>query len=158
MFQVTEQVCAARIVKSDKKDPIVKDDIVTNLIWDRKMPNRFVVAGEFDFNNDGRIDADGAQRIAELIERWGGIVADTITVDTDFLIVGVEPIALRRPTQHELDMDPMAQQRYEMSGKKIGEYNQFLDKAGNLGIPVFNQKRFLFLIGYDTLANKNPSL
>ena len=158
VFQVTEQVSAARIVKSDTKNPIVKDDIVANLIWDRNMPNRFVVAGEFDFNNDGRIDADGAQRIGELIERWGGRVDDNITVDTDFLIVGIEPVVLRRPTQDELDMDPMAQQRYEISIQKTDAYNQLLDKAANLGIPVFNQKRFLFLIGYDTLANKNPSL
>jgi hypothetical protein len=158
VFQVTERVSAARIVKSDKKDPVVKDDIVANLIWDRNMPNRFVVAGAFDYNNDGRIDSDGDQRIAELIERWGGIVADDITVDTDFLIVGVEPVSLRRPTQQELDMDPMAQQRHEISVKKIDAYNQVLEKAANLGIPVFNQKRFLFLIGYDTLAKKNPSL
>ncbi len=155
VFQVAERVSAARIVKSDTKDPVVKNDIVANLIWDRNMPNRFVVAGEFDFNNDGRIDADGAQRIAELIERWGGIVADNITVDTDFLIVGIEPVSKRRPSQQELDLDPMAQQRYEISVKKIGDYNQLLDKAASLGIPVFNQKRFLFLIGYDTLANKN---
>lgn len=158
VFQVTERVSAARIVKSDKKNPVVKDDIVANLIWDRNMPNRFVVAGAFDYNNDGRIDPDGAQRIAELIERWGGIVADDITVDTDFLIVGVEPVAQRWPTQNELDIDPMAQQRHEMSVKKADAYNQILENAANLGIPVFNQKRFLFLIGYDTLANKNPSL
>jgi len=158
VFQVAEQVSAARIVKSDTKNPVGKNDIVANLIWDRNMPNRFVVAGEFDFNNDGRIDADGAQRIAELIERWGGIVADDITVDTDFLIIGIEPVSLRRPSQQELDMDPMAQQRYELSIKKTGNYNQLLDKAAGLGIPVFNKKRFLFLIGYDTLANKNPSL
>jgi len=158
VFQVDEQVSAARIVRSDTKDPVAKEDIVANLIWDRDIPNRFVVAGDFDFNNDGRIDADGAQRIAELIERWGGIVADSITVDTDFLIVGVEPGSLRRPTQQEMDIDPMAQQRYEMSTKKIDAYNQLLGNAGSLGIPVFNQKRFLYLIGYETLMKKNPML
>ena len=158
VFQVSEQVSAARIVKSDTKDPIAKEDIVANLIWDRNTPNQFVVAGDFDFNNDGRIDADGAQRIAELIERYGGTVADTITVDTDFLIVGVEPVSLRRPTQQEMDIDPMAQQRYEMSTKKIDAYNQLLGNAGSLGIPVFNQKRFLYLIGYETLMKKNPML
>ena len=102
--------------------------------------------------------SDGDQRIIELIERWGGYVADDITVNTDFLIVGIEPVSLRRPSQQELDMDPMAQQRYEMSVQKMRAYNQLLAKAANLGIPVFNQKRFLFLIGYDTLDNKNPSL
>ena len=158
VFQVSEQVSAARIIKSDKNNPVVSNDIVVNLIWDRDTPNRFVVIGDFDYNNDGVIDKDGAQRITELIQRWGGIVVDEVTVDTDFMVVGVEPAALRYPTQDELDMDPMAQQRYELSIKKVEEYNRLLEKAGNLGIPVFNQKRFMYLIGYDTLMHKNPML
>ena len=158
VFQVSEQVCAARIVESDKNNPVVKDDIVANLIWDRNTANRFVVSGEFDFNNDGLIDPDGAQRIVELIERWGGQIDDEITVDTDFLIVGSEPQALQRPTQQELNINPLAQQRYEISVQKVEAYNKILEKAANLGIPVFNQKRFMYLIGYDTLIHKNPML
>ncbi|HOL30640.1 MAG TPA: hypothetical protein PK052_01540, partial [Anaerohalosphaeraceae bacterium] len=158
VFQVSEQISAARIIKSDKKNPVVKEDLVVNLIWDRKGTNQFVVAGEFDFNNDGRIDADGAQRIRELIERWGGRVVEDITVDTDFLIIGSAPAALPRPTQDDLDIDPLAQQRYELSMQKVQAYDGLLKKANNLGIPVFNQKRFMYLIGYDTLLNKNPSL
>jgi hypothetical protein len=158
VFQVSEQVCAARIIESDKKDPVVKDDIVANLIWNRSTANHFVVAGEFDFNNDGLIDSDGTQRIIELIERWGGQVDKEISVDTDFLIVGVEPKALPRPTQQELDINPLSQQRYEQSLQKVDVYNKILEKAANLGIPVFNQKRFMYLIGYDTLVHKNPML
>ena len=155
VFQVAEQVSAARIVKSDIKDPVVIDDIVANLIWDRNIPNRLVVAGDFDFNNDGTVDPDGAQRIVELIERWGGTVDDQITVDTDFVIIGIEPTALRRPTQQDMDIDPMAQQRYQRSLQEVDDYNELLVKTANLGVPVFNQKRFLLLIGYNTLANKN---
>lgn len=158
VFQVSDQVSAARIIKSDKKNPVVKEDLVVNLIWDRKGTNQFVLAGEFDFNNDGRPDADGAQRIRELIEGWGGRVVDDITVDTDFLVVGTAPSVLQRPTQEDLDTDPLAQQRYELSVQKVQAYDDLLKKANNLGIPVFNQKRFMFLIGYDTLLNKNPSL
>jgi len=158
VFQVAEQVCAARIVESDKKDPMVKEDIVANLIWDRKTANRFVVAGEFDFNNDGLIDSDGNQRIIELIERWGGQVDNEISVETDFLILGAEPKPLPMPTQQDLDINPLTQQRYELSRQKVDAYNMILEKAANLGIPVFNQKRFLYLIGYDTLMHKNPML
>jgi hypothetical protein len=155
VFQVAEQVSAARIVKSDIKDPVVKDDIVANLIWDRNIPNRLVVAGDFDFNNDGTVDPEGAQRIVELIERWGGTVDDQITVDTDFVIIGIEPTPLPRPTQQDMDIDPMAQQRYQRSLQEVDDYNELLVKTANLGVPVFNQKRFLLLIGYNTLANKN---
>jgi len=158
VFEVRDQVCAAQIIKSDTNNPVVPDDIVANLIWDRNKPNRFVVIGDFDFNNDGRIDRNGDQRIIELIERWGGRLDEKVSVDTDFLVVGVEPVALRRPTQDEIDIDPLAQQRYEKSVQKAKAYNQVLEKASDLGIPVFNQKRFLYLIGYETLASKNPSL
>lgn len=158
VFQVEEYVSAARIVKSDKKNPIVSEDIVSNLIWDRKGTNYFVVAGGFDFNNDGYIEADGAKRIQEMIERWGGTMMNEVTVDTDFIVIGTEPDVLPRPTQDELDIDPMAQQRYDASVEKMQAYNNLLQKANNLGVPVFNQKRFMYLIGYDTLANKNPLL
>lgn len=158
VFQVAEQVSAARIVKSDKRNPVIKDDIVANLIWDRQTPNIFIVAGEFDYNNDGRVERDGDQRIIELIERWGGEVTDEISVDVDFLVLGNKPRSIARPTQTELDTDPMAQQRYEASLKAVKTYNDLLEKSVDLGIPVFNQKRFLLLIGYDTLARKNPML
>lgn len=158
VFQVNQHACAARIIKSDKKNPIVPEDIVSNLIWDSKTSNRFVVIGDFDFNNDGHANADGRKRIIELIHRWGGTVTDAVTVDTDFLIVGQPPATLQRPTQDEIDIDPMAQQRYEQSLQKLKDYNAILKKANDLGIPVFNQKRFMYLIGYDTLANKNPGM
>jgi predicted nucleic acid-binding Zn-ribbon protein len=156
VFQVNEQASAARIIKSDRKNPIVMEDIVSNLIWDSKTSNSFVVIGEFDFNNDGRTEPDGKKRIIELIHRWGGSVMDTVTVDTDFLVIGQAPAPMQRPTQDEIDIDPMAQQRYEQSLQKINDYNALLKKANDLSIPVFNQKRFMYLIGYNTLVTQNP--
>ena len=158
VFQVNERACAARVVKSDKKNPIVKEDIVSNLIWDSKTSNRFVVVGDFDFNNDGRPDSDGRKRIIELIDRWGGSMMDNVTVDTDFIVVGMAPKPLPRPTQDEIDIDPMAQQRHEQSLQKVRDYNGLLEKANNLSVPVFNQKRFMYLIGYDTLISRNPGM
>ena len=158
VFRVDEQVSAARIVKSDKKNPIVKEDIVSNLIWDSKTSNRFVVVGDFDFNNDERPDKEGQKRVIELIERWGGTLMDDVTVDTDFIVVGPAPTALSRPTQDELDIDPMAQQRYDQSLEKVKKYDALLKKANDLSVPVFNQKRFMYLIGYDTLVNQNQGM
>jgi len=155
VFQADEYACAARVIKSDTRNPIVEDDIVANLIWDRNTPKRFVVAGEFDYNQDGRVEPDGDQRIIELVERWGGRIMDDVSVETDFLVIGHEPRTLRRPTPDELDIDPAAQQRYEKSLQKAEAYKKTLERAGALGIPVFNQNRFLFLIGYDTMATKN---
>jgi hypothetical protein len=71
VFQVEPKVSVARILNPNSKNPIVKEDIVVNLIWDSKTSNRFVVIGDF-VNSSGRTDPDGTRRIREMIERWGG--------------------------------------------------------------------------------------
>jgi hypothetical protein len=154
IFQVGEQVSVGRIIRSDKRNPIVAKDLVVNLIWDPKTSNQFVVIGDFDLNQDGRIDPDGAAQVKELIERWGGRIQDDVAIDTDFIIVGTDPTIPLRPTQDELDADPTALQRYEAARLKATVYSEQLVKAGRLRVPVFNHKQFMYLIGYDTLATK----
>lgn len=152
VFQVGQQVSVARIVTWDKRNPVVPDDLVVNLIWDPKMNNKFVIVGDFDTTGDGRIDPKGADHVKDLIERWGGIIQDDITIDTDFVIVGIEPTIPERPTADELDADPTAFQRYENAMQRARKYNEMLTKAEKLRVPVFNYERFLYLIGYNTLA------
>jgi hypothetical protein len=151
IFQVDPKVSVARMIKSNIKNPIVKEDLVVNLIWDSKTSNRFVVVGDFDFNNDGRIDSDGARRIQEMIERWGGIIEQDVNINTDFVVAGRPPRPLPKPEQAQLDIDPTLQQKYAASLKTVEDYNAEMTKAGELSVPVFNQKRFLYLIGYDAL-------
>jgi hypothetical protein len=151
VFQVEPKVSVARIVKGTRKNPIVKEDLVANLIWDSKTANRFVVLGDFDFNNDGKMDSDGNQRIRDMIEHWGGVVQNEVTIDTDFVVVGGKPKPMARPEQAAVDLDPSLQQKYEDSIKSAQVYQSQLDTADTLSTPVFNQKRFLYLIGYDGL-------
>jgi hypothetical protein len=151
VFQVDPKVSVARIVKSNIKNPIVKEDLVANLIWDSKTSNRFVVIGDFDLNNDGRADADGAKRIREMIERWGGTIEQDVDIDTDFVVVGQTPRPLPKPEQIQLDIDPTLKQKYEESLDAMKNYSDKLAKAGELSVPIFNQKRFLYLIGYDAM-------
>jgi len=154
VFQVGQQVSIARIVRSDKRNPIAPTDLVVNLIWDPKTNNRFVVVGDFDTSGDGRANADGAARVKETIERWGGRIQDDVTIETDFMVVGLEPTVPPLPTQNELDADPTAQARYDTARARLDAYNQLLAKAGRLRVPVFNYKQFLYLIGYDAMAAK----
>jgi hypothetical protein len=151
VFQVEPKVSVARIVNPDIKNPIVKEDLVINLIWDSKTSNRFVVIGDFDFNNDGRIDSDGTRRIQEMVERWGGIIEKDVNINTDFVVAGQAPRPLPRPEQAQLDIDPTLQQKYVASLKAVEDYNAGMAKAEELSVPIFNQKRFLYLIGYDAL-------
>lgn len=151
VFQVDPKVSVARITKSSRKNPIVIEDVVANLIWDSKTSNRFVVLGDFDFDNDGKMDADGSRRIRDMIEHWGGVIQDQVTIDTDFVVVGQKPVSMARPEQALIDLDPQLQLKYENSLKAAEVYAAQLEQAQTLSVPVFSQKRFLYLIGYESL-------
>jgi len=149
VYDVAETYSAARIIGSEAKKPILDGDIVANLIWNSDKTNEFVVAGDFDLDNDGNLDSNAIGRITALIEKWGGRVADTISIDTDFLLLGGLPqVPTQQPTFEELELDPGAMQRYEVMLQRLNHYNQLQRQAQALWIPVFRYERFLYFIGY----------
>jgi len=154
VFSVEKNISAARITKSEIKRPIIEDDIIANLIWDSDKTNVFAIEGEFDIDGDGKIDNDAVGKIKSLIEKWGGRVADSISIETDFLVLGKPLSVLRRPTLSELEMDPMAMERYNASQQNRGQYEEIQSQAQALSIPVFNYERFLFFIGYKTQSGR----
>ncbi len=153
VFSVDKNTAIARINKSSKKNPVAEGDVIINLVWDSKTVNRFVVAGEFDFNGDGNIDSDGAAKIKQLIENWGGKVEDVVTIDTDFVVLGTPPQVRKKPTLDEVGADPMATEKYETSIKASEQYLQAKSQAKDLYVPIFSVKRFLNFIGYGSLAS-----
>ena len=148
VFNVEEKISAAQIVRSEKKHPIVVDDIAANLIWDSSKMNVFVVAGDFDLDGDGNIDFNGDDKIKSLVEKWGARVSDSISIDTDFVILGSAPLVPRKPTFEELEVYPMAMEKYQLSVQKLEDYNRITEQAVTLSIPIFNTERFLHLVGY----------
>ncbi len=152
VFDVAKTFSAARITRSEIKRPIVVDDIVANLIWDSDKTNVFAVAGEFDLDSDGDTDSEGADKIKALIEEWGGRVADTISIDTDFVVLGSTPQVLRKPTFEELEVYPTKMEKYKALRQKLAHYKEVLKRANDLSIPIFNYERFLYFIGYKTQA------
>ena len=155
VFDVSETTCVARIVKSKIKNPIVTGDVIVNLIWDSRATNTFVVAGEFDFNDDGVIDAGASKKIRQLIENWGGKVETEMTINTDFVILGTAPTVPEKPSLDDMEVDPMAMDKYDEAGKASADYREVKEQAESLYIPVFNLKRFLSFIGYETIAAKS---
>ena len=148
VFDVAKTYAAARIIKSTVRSPILQGDIVANLIWGSDRANVFVIAGEFDLDNDGRMDADGAVKIKALIEKWGGKVVDAVSIDTDFLVLGQAPQVLRKPTLEEQEVDPRAKQKYDASLAALNRYTELQSQAQTLWIPIFTYDRFLYFIGY----------
>ena len=148
VFDVAKTYSAARITQSELRKPILQGDIVANLIWDSKRTNMFVIAGDFDLDNDKTIDYNGDEKIKTLIEKWGGKVADTISIDTNFLVLGNQPQVLQKPTLDEVDINPRAMEIYNASLQRLSRYNGLRDQAQSLWIPVFTYERFLYFIGY----------
>lgn len=155
VFEVSPNVSAARILNSSVNNPIVQQDIVANLIWDSQTSNNFVVVGEFDLNGDGINDKDGNTKVRELIQRWGGNIQDAVTIETDFVILGIDPPTPVTPSAQQVDSDPMVQQRYQTAMANAATYDLVVTQAKALSVPTFNQKRFLYLVGYDLLASKS---
>ncbi len=148
VFDVAKTYSAARITHSELRMPILQGDIVANLIWDSDKTNVFVIAGDFDLDDDGNIDYNGIDKIKTLIEKWGGRVDDAISIDADILVLGKQPQVLQKPTFEELEVDPRATEKYEVSLQKLNRYNQLTSQAQALWIPVFTYERFLYFIGY----------
>ena len=155
VFQVRKTVSAAKINTSSKKSQIVAEDMAVNLIWNKDTSNTFVIIGEYDFNGDGTIDRDGREKIAQLIERWGGTIVDKVDIDTDFVVMGTEPRDPVKPTPDQIDIDPSVEQRYLAQLQVWQSYNRVLEDAGTLSVPKFSYKRFLNLIGYESNAQKS---
>lgn len=155
VFDVQQKVSAAKILYSNKRSPIVPGDIVANLIWDSKTVNIFTVCGDFDFDGDRIMDRDGAAKIKQLVEKWGGKLADTISIETDFLVLGTAPELLEKPTLEQMDLDPLAMDKYMASLERLADYKAVQAEAKSFSIPIFNANRFRHFIGYDTTASKS---
>ena len=148
VFGVGETFSAARIIRSEIKRPIIVGDIIANLIWDSQKTNVFVIAGDFDLNGDGNSDRNAVDSLKALIQKWGGRVDDSVSVETDFVVLGTPPRVRRKPTFEQMEVDPMAMQRYEASLLRLDDYQKVQQQAETLLVPIFNLERFLYFIGY----------
>ncbi len=150
IFSIEKTTSTARILSSEKRNPIATGDLVANLIWDKNKVNEFVIVGDFDLNGDGRPDYSAADQIKSLVERWGGKVSDTVSAETDYIIVGTKPTVPPEPTLEILANNPDAQAKYNAAQSRLEHYNTILQQAQALYIPVFTYERFLYFTGYQT--------
>ncbi len=154
VFAISRTTSTARILSSQERNPIVTGDIIANLIWDADQTNQFVIAGEFDLNGDGQPEYNARERIAGLIERWGGETADRVSAETDYVILGNEPRVPPEPTFEDLSRDPTLSDRYNAAQERLERYNRIRQQAQTFYIPVFTFDRFLYLIGYEDYIGK----
>lgn len=133
-----------RIVDTHGSHVILEGDLIANPVYDRERPLNFVVVGEFDMNRDGRADRDGGQGVEALIKGWGGRVTGELDALTDFVVLGAappKPRAVGTVAPSEVDRANRMRVEYE-------RYQQTVDKARDLSIPVLTQDVFLSFLGY----------
>jgi hypothetical protein len=141
-----------RIVNVTPGATLTEGDLIYNLVYDRNTKNRFLVYGSFDLDRDGRATPQEGEVIKRLVTQWGGEIVDNVTVNTDFVVLGKEPV-IPTLTPEEKD-DPVQRAIYDRAVQESEAYNDLSKRATDYRIPVLNQNRFLYMIGYFELASR----
>jgi hypothetical protein len=139
-----------QITKIQPGQQIVVGDFISNLVFDPNTKYNFFVYGAFDLNGSGVATDNDAQIIKRLITQWGGKLQDKIDVDTDFVVMGAEPVA---PTGSDPN-DPQSQLRLAAYKRQAAQYQSEILSASQLSVPIMNQNRFLYFIGYFDQARR----
>ncbi len=135
----------AEITRWQGSDPIIEGDLIGNIAFDPNRSYTFVVMGDFDINGDGRPDPLGQQRVKQLILEYGGRLADEVSVDTDFVVMGTAPNPGRQPRDDEPETTRML---YQNRMAEAGGYQSVQQAATALRIPILNTNRFLSFLGF----------
>ncbi len=141
-----------RVVQLQPTKSISAGDLIANLIYDRNNKFNFYVYGRFDLAHTGHPTDGDRDKILALIDRWGGKIQKKIDVDTDFVVMGAEPV-VEDFTDEQLQ-DPFYVRRQKEEQADQQSYDETLDKAREYHIPVMNQNRFLYFIGYYDTAQR----
>ena len=105
-----------------------------------------------DLDHNGVATAGEADIAKRLIEQWGGKLAADINVNTDFVVIGAEPVVPNLSKEEE--SDPLLVQRRTQAQADLTQYQDVINKARDLHIPILNQNRFLYFIGYYDQAKR----
>ena len=144
VISIAPNSAECRIVEVLGNEVILEDDLVANPVYDPNRPLSFMVLGQFDVDRDGSPDPGGPRRIQALVTDWGGNLVDELTAQTDFLVLGAAPPRPRLAgdlSPEEQDINARVQARYD-------KYQETVEAANSLGVPVLTQDVFLQFLGY----------
>jgi hypothetical protein len=141
-----------RIINQQPGQTIAEGDLICNLVYDVNTKYKFFVYGDFDLAHTGKPTPADAVAIKRLITQWGGLVVNDITADTDFVVLGGEPV-INAYTKDDLE-DPLIKAKYQAEQQNAAAYDEVRGKALDYKIPILNQNRFLYLVGYYEMASQ----
>ncbi|MEO6437219.1 MAG: hypothetical protein ABIP55_15870 [Tepidisphaeraceae bacterium] len=141
-----------RVVRLTIGTQLTEGDLIANLVYDPNVKYNFVVYGDFDMDRNKVATAAEADVVRRLVTQWGGKLMEKVNVDTDFVVLGQEPV-LPTFTREELQ-DAFNLKKLADAQAALEAYDQVRNTARDLHIPIVNQNRFLYLIGYYEQARR----
>jgi hypothetical protein len=153
VVRVSANSSECRVVKLQPNMQLFEGDLIANLIYDRNTKFGFFIYGKFDIDQNNVASTNEADVIKRLVVQWGATLAEKIDIDTDFVVMGKEPVVPNVPKE-ELEGNAIAKFEHEKALKEAAEYDAIRGKAIELHIPILNQNRFLYLIGFYDQAKK----
>jgi hypothetical protein len=139
------KVSQCKIVHVEPGQQLVEGDIIANLAFSPTVKFKWFVYGDFDLDQNGQGTANDTAVIKRKIQEFGSQVSDTLGVNTDFVVMGVEPIVPTLSKEEEQDAAQIDKiQKLEAARKA---YLDVIERASDLGIPILNQTRFLYYTG-----------
>ena len=146
VIEASEVSSTARIARLERAERILEGDNIYNVVFDKDWVPMFYVHGQFDIDQTGQATRTDRRRVETMIREYRGEIADELTYEVDYLLLGVEPDVPRPPPPNEID--PAVIERYTDALKRFESYQELIATAKKLTIPILNQNRFLNLVGY----------
>ena len=152
VIRVGQNSSECRIVHLQPGATLAEGDLIANLIYDRNTTLNFFVYGNFDVDGNNVWTAQEADVVKSLVTRWGGKLSEQIGVSTDFVVLGQEP-QVPVFTKEEL-LEPVNKDKFDKAVIALNKYQDVINQAATLHIPIMNQNRFMYYIGYYDLLKR----
>ena len=145
--KVNDSTAVCKVTRSQTGNPIIRNDVVANAVYDPTHRFKFLIHGKFDINNDNTPTEQEAEYLRGLVVNWGGTVVtgEDLPGDLDFLVLGVEP---PKPAPLPNDASPVLLEDWVRRNEANELYNRLFRQAREAQIPVLNANRFFILIGH----------
>ncbi|MDP6601735.1 MAG: hypothetical protein QGH76_05510 [Phycisphaerales bacterium] len=146
VIKVGDTTSTAKVTRSNRGRPIVRDDILVNALYDPTYQYKFLVHGRFDANGDG-IPESGHDFVDQQIDDWGGVVVEDdggIPGDLDFLVLGIQPTS---PRPLPLNASPLMVEQHNRQQEAYEAYMKLFEQATEAQVPILNANRLQVLTG-----------
>lgn len=152
VVHVASHTSECRVVTIQPGAVLADGDIIANVVYDKNVHYKFVVYGKFDLDQNTLPTEADADIIRRLITGWGGTLVPKVTVETDFVVLGSEPKVPEYTAEELQEADNNA--KFVEAQKQLEAYQDVVSQAQALHIPILNQNRFLYFVGYYDQAQK----